>query len=63
MIALQLGLEMVPAIELGHLSEAQKPAYVLADNRHAERARLGARAAGLEVGNCWSSGSLSAASA
>jgi ParB-like chromosome segregation protein Spo0J len=31
--ARQLGLEQVPVIELAHLSEAQKRAYVLADNR------------------------------
>jgi DNA modification methylase len=31
--AQQLGLEMVPVIELTHLSEAQKRAYIIADNR------------------------------
>jgi DNA modification methylase len=36
--ARQLGLATVPVIELGHLSEAQKRAYVLADNRLAEQA-------------------------
>jgi DNA modification methylase len=36
--ARQLGLETVPVIELAHLSEAQKRAYVLADNRLAEQA-------------------------
>lgn len=36
--ARQLGLATVPVIELGHLSEAQKRAYVLADNRLAEAA-------------------------
>ncbi len=36
--ARKLGLTAVPTIELGHLSEAQKRAYVLADNRLAEQA-------------------------
>jgi DNA modification methylase len=31
--ALELGLEQVPTIELRHLSDAQRRAYVLADNR------------------------------
>lgn len=31
--ARKLGLERVPVIELAHLSEAQKRAYVLADNQ------------------------------
>jgi ParB-like chromosome segregation protein Spo0J len=31
--ARQLGLERVPVIELAHMSEAQKRAYVLADNQ------------------------------
>jgi hypothetical protein len=33
-----LGLEQVPTIELGHLSDAQRRAYVIADNRLAEKA-------------------------
>jgi ParB-like chromosome segregation protein Spo0J len=33
MAAKKLGLESVPTIELGHLSDAQKRAYILADNR------------------------------
>ena len=36
--ARKLGLETVPVIELGHLSEAAKRAYILADNRLAEQA-------------------------
>ena len=36
--ARKLGLTAVPVIELAHLSEAQKRAYVLADNKLAERA-------------------------
>lgn len=31
--ALQLGLEEVPAINLGHLTEAQRRAYAIADNK------------------------------
>jgi DNA modification methylase len=33
MAARKLGLERVPVIELGHMSEAQRRAYVLADNQ------------------------------
>ena len=33
-----LGLDRVPVIQLDHLSEAQKRAYVIADNRLAEKA-------------------------
>ena len=36
--ARKLGLDHVPVIELAHLSEAQKRAYILADNRLAENA-------------------------
>ncbi len=36
--AKQLGLEMVPVIRLEHLSESEKRAYILADNRLAEKA-------------------------
>jgi DNA modification methylase len=36
--ARQLGLAAVPVIELAHLTETQKRAYVLADNRLAEQA-------------------------
>ena len=31
--ARQLGLKTVPCIELGHLSETQKRAYIIADNK------------------------------
>src|SRR5574343_482849 len=34
--ALKLGLESVPTIELSHLTDIQKKAYILADNRLAE---------------------------
>ena len=36
--ARNLGLERVPVIELAHMSEAQKRAYVLADNQLARNA-------------------------
>ncbi|WP_108663876.1 site-specific DNA-methyltransferase [Acuticoccus kandeliae] len=36
--AQQLGLSTVPVIELGHLMETQKRAYILADNKLAEQA-------------------------
>jgi DNA modification methylase len=38
MAARQLGLARVPVIELAHLTEAQRRAYILADNRLAEQA-------------------------
>jgi len=36
--ARKLGLERVPVVILDHLSETQKRAYILADNRTAEQA-------------------------
>lgn len=36
--ALSLGMETVPVIYLGHLTEAQKRAYIIADNKLAENA-------------------------
>lgn len=36
--AIKLGLESVPTLQIGHLSDAQKRAYILADNRLAEKA-------------------------
>ena len=38
MAARQMGLTEVPIIKLAHMSEAQKRAYILADNRIAEQA-------------------------
>lgn len=38
MAAKKLGLAKVPTIELSHLSDAQRRAYILADNRLAEKA-------------------------
>ena len=48
--ARKLGLASVPTIELGHLSDAQKRAYVLADNRLAERAGWDRELLALELG-------------
>lgn len=56
MAARMLGLEQVPAIELAHLSEAQKRAYVLADNKLAERAGWDAELLALEVADLQSLG-------
>ncbi|WP_417208436.1 ParB/Srx family N-terminal domain-containing protein [Antarctobacter sp.] len=39
--ARKLGLDNVPVIELAHLSDAQKRAYILADNRLADLSGLG----------------------
>lgn len=36
MAAMKLGLEKVPCVEMGHLSDTQRRAYMLADNRLAE---------------------------
>lgn len=36
--AKKLGMDKVPVIELSHMTEAQKKAYILADNRLAEKA-------------------------
>ncbi|MEZ5913468.1 MAG: site-specific DNA-methyltransferase [Paracoccaceae bacterium] len=48
--ARKLGLPDVPAIELSHLSEAQKRAYILADNRLAEQAGWDRDLLALELG-------------
>ena len=49
MAARMLGLTSVPVIELAHLTPAQKRAYVLADNKLAERAGWDAQMLALEV--------------
>ncbi len=54
--ARKLGLETVPVIELGYLTEAQKRALVLADNKLAERAGWDATMLALEVGDLQSLG-------
>ena len=51
MAAQKLGLTTVPVIELGHLTEAQKRAYVLADNKLAEQAGWDRELLALEVGD------------
>ena len=48
--ARKLGLASVPVIELGHLTEAQKRAYVLADNKLAEQAGWDRELLALELG-------------
>ena len=49
--AQKLGLQDVPVIELRHLSEAQKRAYILADNRLAEQAGWDRDLLALELGD------------
>lgn len=48
--ARKLGLDVVPVIELAHLTEAQKRAYILADNRLAEQAGWDRELLALELG-------------
>ncbi len=48
--ALSLGMAKVPCIELGHLSEAQKRAYILADNKLAENAGWDEELLSIELG-------------
>ena len=48
--ARKLGLASVPVIELGHLTDAQRRAYVLADNKLAERAGWDRELLALELG-------------
>ncbi len=49
--ARKLGLTQVPVIELAHLSETQRRAYILADNRLAEAAGWDAALLSLELGD------------
>ncbi|MBJ6370780.1 site-specific DNA-methyltransferase [Sedimentitalea arenosa] len=49
--ARKLGLATVPVIELGHLTEAQKRAYILADNRLAEQAGWDRELLAMELGD------------
>lgn len=49
--ARKLGLDAVPVIELAHLSETQKRAYILADNRLAEAAGWDRELLALELGD------------
>jgi len=50
MAARQLGLNEVPVVRLEHLSEAQKRAYIIADNQLANRAGWDAELLAEEVG-------------
>ncbi|SEN72669.1 DNA modification methylase [Loktanella fryxellensis] len=50
MAARKLGLASVPVIELAHLSDKQKRAYILADNRLAEQAGWDKELLALEIG-------------
>jgi ParB-like chromosome segregation protein Spo0J len=49
--ARKLGLDTVPAIELAHLSAAQKRAYILADNKLALNAGWDSELLALELGD------------
>ncbi|MCV2869912.1 site-specific DNA-methyltransferase [Defluviimonas sp. WL0002] len=49
--ARKIGLSQVPVIELAHLTEAQKRAYILADNRLAEQAGWDRELLALEAGD------------
>jgi ParB-like chromosome segregation protein Spo0J len=49
MAAKQLGIDQVPCIRLGHLSEAQKRAYVIADNKLAENSGWDEELLALEI--------------
>jgi DNA modification methylase len=51
MAAGKLGMAAVPVIELAHLSETQKRAYILADNRLAEQAGWDRELLALELGD------------
>jgi DNA modification methylase len=46
-----LGIDSIPTIELKHLSEAQKKAYVIADNQLAQNAGWDEKLLGLEIGS------------
>ena len=51
MAARMLGLDEVPVIELAHLSDAQRRAYILADNKLAENAGWDKQLLKVEIGN------------
>ena len=48
--ARQLGINKIPCIELNHLTEAQRKAYILADNKLAQNAGWDADILSLELG-------------
>lgn len=49
MAAKQLNIEQIPCIRLGHLTDAQKRAYVIADNKLAENAGWDEELLALEI--------------
>ncbi len=57
--ARQLGMKTVPVIELAGMSEAQKRAYIIADNKLALNAGWDTELLGLELGSCRASASIS----
>lgn len=56
MAARKLGLGTVPVIELGHLTDTRKRAYIIADNRLAEQAGWDRQMLALEAGELHSLG-------
>jgi len=56
MAARKLGLSAVPVIELGHLTDARKRAYIIADNKLAEQAGWDRQMLALEAGELHSLG-------
>ena len=54
--ARKLGLKAIPCIELAHLSEAQKRAYILADNKLAMNAGWDDELVALEIGDLQAEG-------
>ncbi len=56
MAALRLDLETVPAIRATHLTEAQKRAYIIADNKLAENAKWDKDMLKIELGDLRSAG-------
>ena len=51
MAAVKLGLDKVPCIRLGHLTETQKRAYIIADNKLALNSGWDEEMLGLELGD------------
>lgn len=54
--AMKLSLDEVPVIELAHMSETQKRAYIIADNKLAEQAGWDAELLSLELGELQAEG-------
>ena len=49
--ARKLGMDLIPTIELAYLSETQRQAYIIADNKLAENAGWDAEMLRLELGD------------